>query len=173
MLNKNPTPVDKCSLFHYLHTSLFPASSCFSDIFWSRIKRQCRCLPKELRPYEGKTNHMEPPCSLHSPQCDKLTYPPFPANIFGDFPNFPFRWDIMLVPNLWDTFSSQPRKSFPLKIWGWTLEVRPPLPSKSLLGAPLKINMSNEKNPGCLGYVRDYTTQLYRDYIIYHYKDPY
>ena len=24
--------------------------------------------------------------------------------------------------------------------------------------------MSNEKNPGCLGYVRDYTTQIYRDY---------
>ena len=24
--------------------------------------------------------------------------------------------------------------------------------------------MSNEKNPGCLGYIGDYTTQLYRDY---------
>ena len=25
--------------------------------------------------------------------------------------------------------------------------------------------MSNEKNPGWLGYIGDYTTQLYRDYI--------
>ena len=35
--------------------------------------------------------------------------------------------------------------------------------------------MSNEtKNPGWLGYLRDYTTQLYRDYcIINHYKDLY
>ena len=24
--------------------------------------------------------------------------------------------------------------------------------------------MSNEKNPGCLGYTGDYITQLYRDY---------
>ena len=24
--------------------------------------------------------------------------------------------------------------------------------------------LSNEKNPGCLGYIGDYTTQLYRDY---------
>ena len=24
--------------------------------------------------------------------------------------------------------------------------------------------MSNEKNPGCLGYIGDYTTQLCRDY---------
>ena len=24
--------------------------------------------------------------------------------------------------------------------------------------------MSNEKKPGCLGYIGDYTTQLYRDY---------
>ena len=24
--------------------------------------------------------------------------------------------------------------------------------------------MSNEKNPGWLGYIGDYTTQLYRDY---------
>ena len=24
--------------------------------------------------------------------------------------------------------------------------------------------MSNEKNPGCLRYIGDYTTQLYRDY---------
>ena len=28
--------------------------------------------------------------------------------------------------------------------------------------------MSNEKNLGWLGYIRDYTTQLYRDYIINH-----
>ena len=26
------------------------------------------------------------------------------------------------------------------------------------------IQLSNEKNPGCLGYLRDYTTQLYRGY---------
>ena len=26
------------------------------------------------------------------------------------------------------------------------------------------IHLSNEKNPGCLGYIRDYTTQVYRDY---------
>ena len=25
-------------------------------------------------------------------------------------------------------------------------------------------HMGNEKNPGCLGYRGDYTTQLYRDY---------
>ena len=24
--------------------------------------------------------------------------------------------------------------------------------------------LSNEKKPGCLGYIGDYTTQLYRDY---------
>ena len=28
---------------------------------------------------------------------------------------------------------------------------------------PSKTYMSNEKNPGCLGYIGDYTTQLYRD----------
>ena len=26
------------------------------------------------------------------------------------------------------------------------------------------IELSNEKNLGCLGYVEDYTTQLYRDH---------
>ena len=26
------------------------------------------------------------------------------------------------------------------------------------------IDMNNEKNPGCLGYIGDYTTQLYGDY---------
>ena len=26
------------------------------------------------------------------------------------------------------------------------------------------LQVSNEKNPGCLGYVGDYTTQLYWDY---------
>ncbi len=41
----------------------------------------------------------------------------------------------------------------------------------------LATQLSNEKNPGCLGYIGDYTTQLYRDYnkpsiIINHYKDP-
>ena len=33
--------------------------------------------------------------------------------------------------------------------------------------------MSNEKKTGCLGYIGDYTTQLYRDYFISQYKDPY
>ena len=32
--------------------------------------------------------------------------------------------------------------------------------------------MSNEQNLGWLGYIGDYTTQLYR-IIINHYKDPY
>ena len=36
-----------------------------------------------------------------------------------------------------------------------------------------KIHVSNEKNPGCLGYIGDYTTQLYRDYKKKHHKDPY
>ena len=27
-----------------------------------------------------------------------------------------------------------------------------------------KKQLSNEKNPGCLGYIGDYTTQVYRDY---------
>ena len=26
------------------------------------------------------------------------------------------------------------------------------------------VQVSHEKNPGWLGYIRDYTTQLYRDY---------
>ena len=33
--------------------------------------------------------------------------------------------------------------------------------------------LSNEKNPVCLGYIRDYTTQLCGDSFINHYKDPY
>ena len=33
--------------------------------------------------------------------------------------------------------------------------------------------MRNEKNPGYLLYIGDYTTQLYGDYFINHYKDPY
>ena len=32
--------------------------------------------------------------------------------------------------------------------------------------------MSNEKNPGCLGYIGDYSTQLCGDYHD-HYNDPY
>ena len=28
----------------------------------------------------------------------------------------------------------------------------------------MQTQMSNEKNPGCLVYIGDYTTQLYRDY---------
>ena len=34
-----------------------------------------------------------------------------------------------------------------------------------------KAHLSNEKNLGCLGYMGDYTTQLYGDYIN-HYEDP-
>ena len=34
-------------------------------------------------------------------------------------------------------------------------------------------NLSNENNPWCLGYIGDYMTQLYGDYFINHYKDPY
>ena len=34
-------------------------------------------------------------------------------------------------------------------------------------------HMSNEKNLGCLGFIGDYTTQIYRDYNKHHYKDPY
>ena len=33
--------------------------------------------------------------------------------------------------------------------------------SKGYVG---NFHLSNEKNPGCLGYVGDYTTQFYRDY---------
>ena len=33
--------------------------------------------------------------------------------------------------------------------------------------------LSNETIPGWLGYIGDYTTQVYRDYFINHYKDPY
>ena len=33
-----------------------------------------------------------------------------------------------------------------------------------LSNLPADIYMSHEKNPGWLGYIRDYTTQLYRDY---------
>ena len=33
-------------------------------------------------------------------------------------------------------------------------------------------HLSNEKKTGWLGYIRDYTTQLHRDYNI-PYKDPY
>ena len=33
--------------------------------------------------------------------------------------------------------------------------------------------VSNENNPGCLGYVRDHITQLYRNHFINQYKDPY
>ena len=33
--------------------------------------------------------------------------------------------------------------------------------------------LSSVQNPGWLGYIRAYTTQLYRDYFISYYKDPY
>ena len=33
--------------------------------------------------------------------------------------------------------------------------------------------MSKEKNPNCLGYIGDYTTQLYMGLTINIYKDPY
>ena len=41
-----------------------------------------------------------------------------------------------------------------------------PLPSKRLLGGTVDsdIHVRNEKKPGCLGYIGDYTTQLNRDY---------
>ena len=32
-------------------------------------------------------------------------------------------------------------------------------------------SIEQRKNLGCLGYVRDYTTQLCSDYFINHYKD--
>ena len=38
---------------------------------------------------------------------------------------------------------------------------------------PKGCHVSNEKKPGCLLYIRDYTTQFYRDYIINHCKNPY
>ena len=37
----------------------------------------------------------------------------------------------------------------------------------------LSHKVSSEKKPGWLFYIGDYTTQLYRDYFINHYKDPY
>ena len=33
-------------------------------------------------------------------------------------------------------------------------------------------HLSNEKKPGCLGYIGDYTIHLFGDYFINHYKDP-
>ena len=36
-----------------------------------------------------------------------------------------------------------------------------------------EFDVSNETNPGCLGYIGDYTTQLYIGIIISHFKDPY
>ena len=55
-----------------------------------------------------------------------------------------------------------------LAIWLFLLLLR-------WIAQPLHCQLRNEQNPGCLGYVRDYTTQLYGDYmgiIINHYKDP-
>ena len=37
----------------------------------------------------------------------------------------------------------------------------------------MKNQLSHEKYPGWLAYIGDYTTQLYRDYFINDYKDPY
>ena len=38
-----------------------------------------------------------------------------------------------------------------------------------IMGKCLPYQLSNEKNPtGCLGYIGDYTTQLYRDNFINH-----
>ena len=34
-------------------------------------------------------------------------------------------------------------------------------------------DLGHENKTGWLGYMVDYTTQLYRDYFINHYKDPY
>ena len=35
------------------------------------------------------------------------------------------------------------------------------------------LQVSSDQKSGHLLYMRDYTTQLYRDYFISHYKDPY
>ena len=36
--------------------------------------------------------------------------------------------------------------------------------SSQRLGTPGETQVSNEQNPGCLGCIGDYTTQLYRDF---------
>ena len=46
----------------------------------------------------------------------------------------------------------------PHKIMGWNVDQNPEIASPNQL--------SNEKNPGWLGYIGDYTTQVYRDYFI-------
>ena len=38
------------------------------------------------------------------------------------------------------------------------------LPSHIISRGAFSPQVSNEKNPGCLGYIGDYTTQLYRDF---------
>ena len=45
--------------------------------------------------------------------------------------------------------------------YGWSLEVHWPRVHKGLI---YNRHLSHEKNPGWLFYIRDYTTQLYRDY---------
>ena len=40
----------------------------------------------------------------------------------------------------------------------------PPLKVTNLFFLCLFVQVSNEKNPGCLGYIEDYTAQLYGDY---------
>ena len=50
----------------------------------------------------------------------------------------------------------------------------PVLPGLDVCCIRDQTHLSNDKNLGWLGYIGDYTTQLYRDYnIINHYKDPY
>ena len=39
--------------------------------------------------------------------------------------------------------------------------------------AGLRRNNTQNEQTGCLGYVRDYTTQLYGDYNLNQNKDPY
>ena len=40
-------------------------------------------------------------------------------------------------------------------------------------GLPKPVIIRNEKTPGCLGLIGDYTTQLYLGIISSHYKDPF
>ena len=52
---------------------------------------------------------------------------------------------------------SRMKRSFVATVsWNWNTE--------GFVTWTWKIQLSNEKSPGCLGYTGDYTTQLYRDY---------
>ena len=50
--------------------------------------------------------------------------------------------------------------------------VGPPSPILNSHTTPIRIQLSNEKSPGCLGCIGDYTTQ-YMGIFISQYKDPY